>query len=144
MSTQPGDYETDSDPARVDRDALWQFLSTEAYWARWRSRDDVERQLASAWRVTGCYTPEGSMIGFARATSDGVSFAHLADVYVLAEHRGRGLGRALIREMIDNGPGADFLWTLHTHDAHSLYETFGFVPADHTCMERPSGRPGGH
>ena len=32
---------------------------------------------------------------------------YLADVYVLAEHRGRGLGLELVREMIDNGPLAD-------------------------------------
>lgn len=80
------------------------------------------------------------MIGFARATSDHVSFAHLADVYVLPDHRGKGLGTELIREMIDNGPGADFQWSLHTHDAHSLYGKFGFMQADFTCMERPSGR----
>jgi GNAT superfamily N-acetyltransferase len=133
-----GDYELDADPDRVDLDALWRFLSTEAYWARWRSRADVEEQLRTAWRVVGCYAPDGAMVGFARAVSDGLALAYLADVYVLAEHRGRGLATALVREMIDNGPGRDFLWMLHTRDAHGLYRKFGFAVPDQRYLERPA------
>src|SRR6202042_2475010 len=78
-----GQYELDDDPGRVDRDTLWQFLSTEAYWGRWRTRSVVEQQLDSAWRVVGVYdSASGAMIGFARAVSDGAGFAYLADVYV--------------------------------------------------------------
>jgi GNAT superfamily N-acetyltransferase len=120
-------------------DALWAFLSTQAYWGRWRSRSDVERQLASAWRVVGVYHRKtGRMVGFARAISDGVALAYLADLFVLDEARGRGLGKELVREMIDNGPGANFRWLLHTADAHGLYERFGFGEPDQTYLERPA------
>jgi GNAT superfamily N-acetyltransferase len=132
-----GSYEIDADPARVDRDAVWQFLSAEAYWARWRSREDVERQIDSAWRVVGCYDGLGQMVGFARAISDEV-VAYLADVYILAGHRGRGLGEAMVREMIDNGPGRGFRWMLHTRDAHGLYRKFGFTTPNAAYMERPA------
>ena len=98
-----GNYELDDNPARVDRDALWQFVSTEAYWARWRSRADVEQQLVGSWRVVGCYDQAGRMVGFARAVSDGMDLAYLTDVYVLAGHRGQGLGQAIVHELIDTG-----------------------------------------
>ena len=138
-----GVYELDDDPVRVDRDAVWEFLSTQAYWGRFRTRADFEKQFASAWRVVGAYearaceTGEGRQVGFARAISDGVSFAYLADVFVLPDARGAGLGKELVATMIDRGPGAGFRWTLHTSDAHGLYGKFGFAKPDHTYLERP-------
>jgi GNAT superfamily N-acetyltransferase len=135
-------YEIDDDPGRVDLDVVWSFLHDEAYWQRWRTRDDVERQVRGAWRVVGAYeTSTGAMVGFARGISDGVALAYLADVFVLREHRGAGLGRRLVAEMIDNGPGARFRWLLHTADAHRLYAGFGFGPPDGTFLERPGSRP---
>jgi ribosomal protein S18 acetylase RimI-like enzyme len=137
-----GQYELDDDPVRVDRDTLWQFLSTEAYWGRWRTRSVVEQQLDSAWRVVGVYdSASGAMIGFARAVSDGAGFAYLADVYIDKEFRGQGLGMELVATMIDRGPGASFRWTLHTSDAHGLYERFGFTQPDRTYLERPGTGP---
>jgi GNAT superfamily N-acetyltransferase len=130
-------YELDDDPRRVDVDAVWAFLAAEAYWARWRRREDVAAQIAAAWRVVGVYAADGSQVGFARAFSDGVSLAYLADVYVLDAHRGHGLGHALVSAMVDEGPGATFRWLLHTADAHGLYTAHGFGPADDTVMERP-------
>lgn len=125
----------------MDIDAAWAFLSTTAYWATWRQRDDFERQLSSAWRVVGAYRqPTGAMVGFARAVSDGVGLAYLAGVYILPEARGQGLGKELVATMIDRGSGAGFRWMLHTADAHGLYEPFGFRPADATFLER--SRPG--
>jgi len=47
---------------------------------------------------------------------------------VLDEHRGQGLGAELVREIVENGPFAEHRWVLHTRDAHSLYEKFGFGP----------------
>jgi ribosomal protein S18 acetylase RimI-like enzyme len=141
-ATVPG-YAIDDDPALVDGDAAWSYLSTEAYWGRWRSRDVFDAQVAGAWRVVGAYTTgtdvaaEGEMVGFARAFSDGAASAYLADVYVLPEHRGRGLAAAIVRLMVDDGPGAGFRWMLHTADAHGLYARFGFRPADPSYLERP-------
>ena len=130
-------YDFDDDPARVDTDALWAFLSRDAYWARWRTRADVEGQLESAWRVVGCYAADGAMVGYCRAFSDGVAIAYLADVYILPEHRGHGLGQRLVETMIEDGPGRAFRWLLHTADAHGLYARFGFGPTDATALERP-------
>ena len=133
------DYELDDDPARIQTDVVWEYLSADAYWGRWRSRADIEAQLASAWRVVGVYLAgTGEQVGFARAASDGVGFAYLADVFVLAEHRGHALGKQLMKRMIEDGPGRDFRWVLFTADAHGLYERFGFAEPDATAMVRPS------
>lgn len=131
------DFEIDDSLARVDVDALWKFMSTEAYWGQWRDRTQLEQQLTGAWRVVAAYrVSDGAMVGFARAVSDGVGLAYLADVYVDDEARGHGIGKALVKAMIDDGPGAAFRWMLHTSDAHELYRRFGFREPDATYMER--------
>ena len=130
-----GGYELDDDPARVDVDAVHAFL-TEAYWSEGRSRETVEHLVRSAQRVVGLYH-DGAQVGFCRALSDDASIAYLADVYVLPEHRGRGLGDELVREMVDNGPYAHLRWLLQTRDAHGLYRRMGFGEPGERLMERP-------
>ena len=140
-SSDPAEYEIDDDPRRVDVDAVWRFLSTEAYWNRWRTRDDVEAQVRGAWRVVGAYeTHSGDTVGFARSFSDGVSDAYLGDVFVLPGHRGRGLSQRLLAAMIDEGPGAHLRWFLVTSDAHGLYRQFGFDSPDERVMVRQPRR----
>ena len=130
-----GGYELDDDPARVDVDAVHAFL-TEAYWSEGRSRETVEHLVRGAQRVVGLYH-DGAQVGFCRAISDDASIAYLADVYVLSEHRGRGLGDELVREMVDNGPYAHLRWLLQTRDAHGLYRRMGFGEPGERLMERP-------
>jgi N-acetyltransferase len=138
MRRTVGNYEIDDDPARIDPAAAVAFLTTAAYWARWRGEQDIRRQIAAAWRVVGAYDPAGAMVGFARAFSDGGS-AYLADVYVLSAHRGAGLGQALVTMTIEDGQGASYRWMLHTSDAQGLYRRFGFAPPPDSYMERPAG-----
>ena len=92
--------------------------------------------MREAARVVGLYV-DGEQVGFCRAATDGASLVYLADVYVLPEHRGRGLGAELVREMVENGPLADRRWLLHTEDAHELYRKFGFDVPTYKVMERP-------
>jgi GNAT superfamily N-acetyltransferase len=133
-----GKYELDDDATRVDVDAVWQFLSTDAYWGRSRTRADFEAQLATAWRVVGVYEADtGRLVGFARALSDGVACAYLSDVFVTSDARGNGLGKELVATMVDRGPGARFRWGLHTSDAHGLYRQYGFAEPDDRYLERP-------
>jgi GNAT superfamily N-acetyltransferase len=129
--------ELDDDPARVDVDAVHRFLSEESYWASGRSRETVARLVREAARVVGAYHAD-TQVGFARAASDGVAVAYLADVYVLPEHRGRGLGKELVVEAVERGPLANVRWLLHTTDAHALYAQVGFGPPGKRLMERPA------
>jgi GNAT superfamily N-acetyltransferase len=131
------EYELDDNPTRVDVDTVWTYLSTEAYWGRWRTRDVFEQQLRTAWRVVGAYErTSGKLVGFCRAVSDGCAMAYLADVFILPAHRSHGLGLALVRKMVEDGPGANFLWMLHTRDAHGLYKKLGFAPNTERYLER--------
>ena len=135
MRISAGEYEIDDDLGRVDAEAAVAFLTTEAYWGRWRGATDIKGQIATAWRVVGAYDATGAMVGFARAFADG-GCAYLADVYVLPGHRGAGLGKAIVAMMIEDGPGAGWRWLLHTSDAHGLYRQFGFARPDHRVLER--------
>ena len=95
-------FELDDDPQRIDVDAVHAFISGESYWGRGRSRERVELAIRGSRRVVGLYRG-GEQVGFARAISDGVILAYLADVYVLPACRGRGLGLELVRETVDGG-----------------------------------------
>lgn len=131
-------YELDDDPERIDIDAVHAYISGESYWGQGRPRATVERAVRQSDRVVGLYK-DGAQVGFSRAlTDEGANIAYLADVYVLAEHRGRGLGLELVREIVDNGPFAGNTWLLHTRDMHGLYAKLGFGPPGERLMERPS------
>jgi ribosomal protein S18 acetylase RimI-like enzyme len=129
--------ELDDSKERVDRDAVHRFLGDVAYWSRGRSRETQDRLIDTAARVVGLYDGD-KQIGFCRAASDGTSFVYLADVYVLDEYRGRGLGEELVREMVDSGELAHLRWLLHTRDMHRLYRKVGFDVPGERLMERPS------
>ena len=132
----PDGFELDDDPARIDMAAVHDYLANRSYWAKGRPRETVERLVRQAQRVVGLYR-DGNQVGFARAFTDGTAVAYLADVYVLEEFRGRGLGVELVREMIENGPYAGMKWLLHTQDAHGLYRKFGFAEPSERVLERP-------
>ena len=131
-------YELDDDPARIDRDAVHAFL-TQSYWAEGRTRETQDALIDSAARVVGLYR-DGVQVGFSRAFSDGHVQSYLADVYVLEEHRGRGLGVELVRFSVDDGPLAETKWLLHTRDAHDLYRKFGFEEPTERVLERGTPR----
>lgn len=136
MKRDLGDgYELDDDPARIDREAVHRYLSEESYWAKGRPRDVQDELIDGAARVVGVYHHD-EQVGFTRTLSDGHAQSYLADVYVLEEHRGRGLGVELVRFSVDEGPFAETKWFLHTSDAHDLYRKFGFAEPGERAMER--------
>jgi predicted N-acetyltransferase YhbS len=134
-----GGYELDDDRGRVDVDMVYRYLSEEAYWVRGRDRATIERLVRESTRVIGVYLGD-QQVGFARVISDGTSVAWLGDVFVLAEHRGKGLGEELVREAVEFPHHRDVQWYLNTRDAHALYAKFGFEAAsDRTMVRPPSG-----
>jgi len=132
----PGGFELDDDPERIDVAAVHRYLAEDSYWAVGRSFETVERLVREAARVVGLYH-DGAQVGFARAVSDGVAVAYLADVYVLPECRGQGFGEELVRELVEGGELERVRWLLHTRDAHALYAKLGFGPPGERLMERP-------
>jgi GNAT superfamily N-acetyltransferase len=136
----PGGFELDDDRDRIDVGAVHAFLSNESYWARGRTLEQVRRSVDGASRVVGLYDADGRQIGHARVVSDDLHVAYLADVFVLAAYRGKGLGVELVREVVDHGPHAKLNWWLATADAHGLYERFGFGPPPPRFMARERSR----
>ncbi len=130
-------FELDDNRDRVDLDVVVGFLAGEAYWSKGRPRELIEKTVREAARVVGLYAPDGAMVGYCRAASDEVVFAYLCDVFVLEEHRGRGLGREMVGEMVDGSALKDLRWLLGTADAHEMYREFGFQKPSFRIMERP-------
>ena len=121
-------YELDDDRSRLDRKAIHAYIGGVSYWANGRTRRRQDELIDASGHVVGLYK-DGEQIGFARAVDcDAAGFVYLADVYVLDGHRGHGLGVELVREIVERGPYANRRWILHTLDAHTLYEKFGFGP----------------
>ena len=126
MIAERDGYVLSDERERLDVDAIWAFLRT-AYWSENVPRDVVERAIEGSLCV-GLYDPDGKQVGFARAVTDSATFAWIADVYVLAEHRGRGLGIWLMEWLLAHAQMQGLrAVTLATRDAHELYERFGFV-----------------
>jgi GNAT superfamily N-acetyltransferase len=143
MKRDLGDgYELDDDPGRIQLEAVHAFL-TKAYWSEGRSREKQAELNALSARLVGLYH-DGDQVGFTRTVLiPGMEVAYLYDVYVLPDHRGRGLGEELVRETVDGGPYADHRWLLDTRDAHRLYAKLGFGPPNQRLMERRRGSPPG-
>lgn len=136
MRRQIGDgLELDDDRDRVDVDVVHRYLSEEAYWIRGRSKDTIERLVRESTRVIAAYDAN-RLIGFCRVMSDASNMAWLGDVFVLAEHRGRGIGIELVREAVEFPEHRDLQWYLGTRDAHELYAKFGFEPPNERTMVR--------
>jgi len=135
---QRDDYSISTDPSRLNVDLIHDFLSKQSYWATGRSRDVVERSIQNSLSF-GIYR-EGDQVGFARVVTDYATFAWIADVFVLPEHRGQSLSTWLMETIIAHPRLQGFRrWVLSTKDAHGLYEKFGFIKLHRPerWMERP-------
>jgi GNAT superfamily N-acetyltransferase len=106
------------------------FLSHHGYWAQGRTRDTVERTIRHSLCV-GAY--DGSrQVGFGRAITDRATFAYIADVFVLPEHRGQGIAKRLMAALLEHPDLSGIqVMLLRTRDAHGLYRAFGFEALPH-------------
>ena len=128
QSNDRQDDEISFEHGRVDVDKLQRFLS-QTYWAESRTLATVQVSLTHSLVVSA--HRDGKMIGFARAASDRAVFAHIMDVVVWPEHRGRGLGRRLVAALLAHPELATVThWYLRTRDAHGLYAGLGFEAVD--------------
>jgi GNAT superfamily N-acetyltransferase len=118
-------YVISTDQSRLDLKVIHDFLTNSSYWATGRSLETVKRSVENSLSF-GLYENE-RQIGFARVVTDYATFAWLADVFVLDEFRGRGLGTWLVEVILSHPELQGFRrWTLATKDAHALYRRFGF------------------
>jgi len=131
-------YVISTDRSRLNIDLIHDFLSKTSYWAIDRARDVVQRSIDNSFSF-GVYKGT-DQVGFARVVTDYATFAWIADVFVLPEHRGHGLSKWLMDVMLSHAQLQGFRrWVLATKDAHALYERYGFIPLHRPerWMERP-------
>ena len=135
MTVTKGGYYITTDKEKLDVEVIHSFL-TFSYWAEGISKHVVERSIEGSL-CFGVFEKDrtnpdaGRQVGFARMITDQATFAYLADVFILEDHRGRGLSKWLM-EVIMSYPGLNGLrrMMLATRDAHGLYKQFGFAPLD--------------
>jgi GNAT superfamily N-acetyltransferase len=120
-----GDYVISTDKARLNTARIHDFLSR-SYWSPGIPLPVVQRAIDHSicfGVFRGC-----EQVGFARVITDCASFAYLADVFVVQEHRGKGLGKWLIQVILDHDDLQGLRrFLLATRDAHALYRRFGFA-----------------
>jgi GNAT superfamily N-acetyltransferase len=142
---QQGEYTISTDKTRLDIDVIHRFLDN-SYWAAGRSVETIRRSIENSIPF-GMYKGR-AQVGFARVITDYATFAWIADVFILEEHRGQGLSKWLMEVIITHPELQGFRrWVLATKDAHELYRKFGFhelkLPErwmerhDPTTTERP-------
>jgi GNAT superfamily N-acetyltransferase len=118
-------YFISTDQSALDVEFIVRSLQS-TYWAGDRSRDTIVGSLATSL-CFGVYEAESrAQVGIARIITDGVTFSWLCDVFVAPAHRGHGLGKRLVAEIIAHPNVAGTKVYLATKDAHALYERFGF------------------
>lgn len=120
-----GTFLVSTDQSRLDFKVIHDFLTNSSYWATGRSFETVKRAVENSCSF-GLYEEE-RQIGFARVVTDYATFAWVADVFVLDEFRGQGLGTWLMEVILSHPELQGFRrWTLATKDAHEIYRKFGF------------------
>ena len=120
-----------TDPKKLDIDLIYNFLSSQSYWAKGIPRNVVEKSLLfslcfGVYELTVQHTVK-YMVGFGRVITDYATYAYVSDVFIVPDYRGKGLGKILI-QMIKSHPELQQLrrWSLITRDAHGLYRQYGF------------------
>jgi GNAT superfamily N-acetyltransferase len=123
------DYEISTDNARLDLRAVHAYLFR-SYWSPGIPLETVERAARNSLCFGIYEKASGAQVAFTRVVTDYATFAYLCDVYVLEEHRGRGLSKWMLSETMAHPALAGARRAmLATRDAHGLYRQFGFIVA---------------
>jgi GNAT superfamily N-acetyltransferase len=126
----------------IDLHQLQHLFRAAAFWAQDRCLDDLQVAIANSkpvvtvWDSVGeDFSQEGRLIGFARATSDGVYRATIWDVVIHPDYQGAGLGRKLVETVLMhphiNRVERVYLMTTHQQ---KFYERIGFEENQTTTM----------
>ena len=138
------EYLLSSERSDIDIKFVHGYLSKESYWATHIPFALVEQAIMNS--VCFGLFFKGAQIGFARIITDKSTFAYLADVFVLQEHRGRGLATWMLEHIHAHEVLQGLRrWMLLTRDAQSLYQKCGWevLPEEQRtrCMQREFKNP---
>ena len=135
-------FEVSTDKARIDLEVVHGFLGR-IYWAENIPREVMARAIDGAMCFS-IFDPAGAQVGFGRVITDRATFAWLSDIFVVENHRGRGLAKWMVGLMLEH-PDLQGLrrWLLGTRDAQELYRSFGFNEVPTGNLMSRSGLPDG-
>lgn len=146
MSTAPLNitykgYLVTTDKTLMDVVAIHKWLSEESYWVKGIPFDVVATSFNNSFCIA--VLKDGQQVGYARLITDYATIAYLGDVYIEAEHRGKGLSKKMMESLL----GLDWIAQLRkvilgTLDAHSLYTRYGFEPISEPSRWMEINRPG--
>ncbi|MBV6478214.1 MAG: hypothetical protein HGGPFJEG_00962 [Ignavibacteria bacterium] len=118
-------YQISADKSKLDIKVIHNFIKN-SYWAKDRPLNIMKKAIENSF-CFGVYFNK-SQIGFARVITDTVTFAYIADVFILEEFRGKGLSKMLMKYILNFKKFGNIKrWYLATKDAHKLYAKFGFT-----------------
>jgi len=123
-------YSISTEKSKLNVEAIHDYLSNKSYWAKGRSLENVKKSIDNSF-CFGLYDSKDTILGFARVITDKVVFAYLLDFFVFEPYRGNGLGKYLLKHILEHPDFQVRLWFLGTADAHGLYEKFGFSGLSH-------------
>jgi GNAT superfamily N-acetyltransferase len=120
------DYLLTTDKSKLDLKMIHDFLAHESHWAKNIPFDRVKKSIENSLNFGLFY--QGKQIGFARVISDFSTIAYLGDLFILKEHRGKGLSRWMLEEIM-NHPDLSGLrrWILVTKEEHDVYQQYGWA-----------------
>jgi N-acetylglutamate synthase-like GNAT family acetyltransferase len=130
------EYEISTDKERLDLALIHDFLANQSYWAKGIPFEVMKKSIENSL-CFGVYRQE-KQVGFARVVTDFATTAYIGDVFILEPYRGKGLGKRLVKSIVDYPKLQGFrLWLLGTKDAHELYGKYGFKKVAETpVMDR--------
>ncbi|WP_108818201.1 GNAT family N-acetyltransferase [Pseudovibrio sp. Alg231-02] len=119
-----------TDISKIEKERVYQFLSEVSGRLEGLPPQALDTVLSNSI-CFGAYLPSGEQVAFARVITDKLTFAYLCDLFVFEEHRGKGLSKHLLEEVLSH-PDVKEVQSigLATPDAHDLYSQYGFVRVD--------------
>lgn len=122
---RPADWETDQPSLRAVREQVFVFEQSVPREMEWDEFDGLSRHVIAE--------AQGAAIGTGRLLPDG----HIGRIAVLPGWRGRGVGSALLRALLDmaRAAGHDRAMLNAQVRAAAFYRRFGFEPAGGEFLE---------
>ncbi|MFM6189883.1 MAG: GNAT family N-acetyltransferase [Planktothrix sp.] len=124
----------DDSRSKVDLNQLQTLFKAAAFWAKDRNPEDLKIAIANSEPVVTVWDYE-KMIGFARATSDGIYRATIWDVVIHPNYQGSGLGRKLVQTVLSHPKmcRVERVYLMTTYQ-QKFYEHIGFEYNSTTTM----------
>ena len=117
-----------SEKMKLNVDFIYTFIS-KSYWAKGRTLETMQTCIDNSLNF-GVYLDD-QQIGYARVATDYGQFAYIMDLFISENYRGKGYSKKLMKAIMNSEKLKTInVWRLATHDAHKLYEQFGFKAID--------------